>query len=370
MKKWIPIKLITLLLILLQHAMYGQNEVQNTNDTITHISSISNNNIIGWGLIILLFIQLIIIKYLSDVIRSISCSDNINKNNNKISGIIIILFTLSFQMFGQSEKNNNQYIEADFSNFEIYTLLTLNIILSIVVLWMYRQFRQVLKLKGILNEINESKSLINFENILTRSVPLEKESAILFEHEYDGVKELDNVLPPWWLWMFYATIGFSFIYLIHYHITPIHALEKIGFVGPGVDQEKLYKIEMAEAEKQKQAFLAQAALKVNEENVTQLKDEIELSKGKEIFNTNCIVCHGKQAQGGAGPNLTDDYWLHGCDIKSIFKTIKYGVPAKGMIAWESQLSPLQIQEVASFVMSLRNTNPENPKEPQGEKCIQ
>ncbi|MCX7729434.1 MAG: cytochrome c, partial [Bacteroidia bacterium] len=99
---------------------------------------------------------------------------------------------------------------------------------------------------------------------------------------------------------------------------------------------------------------------------TKLTDPAEINQGKEIFITNCITCHGKEAQGGAGPNLTDEYWLHGGGIKNIFKVIKYGVPAKGMIAWETQLSPKQIQQVASYILTLKGTNPPGAKEPQGE----
>lgn len=123
---------------------------------------------------------------------------------------------------------------------------------------------------------------------------------------------------------------------------------------------------MEQAEKEKQAYLAQMANKVNEENVTALTDPAEIAEGKNIFLTNCATCHGKEGQGGAGPNLTDDYWLHGGGIKNVFKTIKYGVPQKGMIAWETQLSPKQIQQVASYILTLRGTNPPGAKEPQGE----
>jgi cytochrome c oxidase cbb3-type subunit 3 len=231
---------------------------------------------------------------------------------------------------------------------------------------MYSQFQKMLQYAGLVKKEEQKSSLWNIEHLLTKAVPVEKEAAIQFEHEYDGIRELDNVLPPWWVWMFYTTIIFSVIYLIHYHISPIKALEKIGFVGPGVGQEELYKLEMEQAEKEKQAYLAQMAIKVNEENVTALTDENEIKQGKEVFMTNCVTCHGKEAQGGAGPNLTDDYWLHGGGIKNIFKTIKYGVPEKGMIAWESQLSPKQIQQVASYILTLRGSNPPGSKEPQGE----
>lgn len=353
-------------LILLNGSVIAQNN--NVAENVPQVVSTTNYNTTGWALIILLLIQILVVKAISDAIKNVSKSDAIQKNNNRGLSTLIFLIGLIFSInaFGQNTSANNSLI--DFSETEINILITLNILLSLVVLWMYYQFRQILKFTNLIKEEDASSAFWNIEHWLTRSVPVEKEASIQFEHEYDGIRELDNVLPPWWLWMFYATIVFSFIYLIHYHISPIKALEKIGFVGPGVGQEELYKMEMEEAEKQKQAYLAQAASKINEENVTLLTDANELAKGKEIFTTNCVVCHGNQGQGGAGPNLTDEYWIYGCDIKEVFKTIKYDVPAKGMIAWESQLSPLQIQQVASFVISLKGTNPSGAKEPQGEKC--
>lgn len=353
-------------LILLNGSAIAQ--ANNVVENVPQVVSTTSYNTTGWALIILLLIQILVVKAISDAIKNVSKSDAIQKNNNRGLSTLIFLIGLFFSInaFGQNTSENNSLV--DFSETDINILITLNILLSLVVLWMYYQFRQILKFTNLIKEEENTSAFWNIENWLTRAVPVDKEASIQFEHEYDGIRELDNVLPPWWLWMFYATIAFSIIYLIHYHISPIKALEKIGFVGPGVGQEELYKMEMEEAEKQKQAYLSQAASKINEENVTLLTDANELAKGKEIFTTNCVVCHGNQGQGGAGPNLTDEYWLYGCDIKEVFKTIKYGVPAKGMIAWESQLSPLQIQQVASFVISLKGTNPSGAKEPQGEKC--
>lgn len=327
----------------------------------------SNNNATGWGLIVLLLIQLLVIRSISMAIKSLGQSDAFSKKSNHLSAILIMGGMLwSFQTFAQNTNNLSSDSIVDFSDTDIYILIGLNVLLSVIVLWMYGRFRDVLMYAGLIKQ-EESKTVFgNIEQWLTKSVPVEKEAAIQFEHEYDGIRELDNVLPSWWLWMFYATIIFSFVYLVHYHISPIKALEKIGFVGPGVGQEELYKIEMAEAEKQKQAYLAEVSSKINEENVTALTDPADIAQGKEVFTTNCVICHGKEGQGGAGPNLTDDYWMHGGGIKNIFKTIKYGVPEKGMIAWESQLSPKQIQQVASFILTLRGTNPAGAKEPQGE----
>lgn len=182
-------------------------------------------------------------------------------------------------------------------------------------------------------------------------VPIELEHEILMAHEYDGIRELDNKMPTWWLYMFYCTIIFSFIYLYIYHIK-----------GDGNIQAKEYEVEMIKAEEEQKLM----AEKVNETSVTMVTDKARLEKGAAVFQKSCTACHGKLGEGGVGPNLTDDYWLHGGDIKSVFKTIKYGVPSKGMISWQTQLGASQIQDVASYISTLKGTNPPNGKEPQGE----
>ena len=191
---------------------------------------------------------------------------------------------------------------------------------------------------------------------LMGSVPVTQEADILLDHDYDGIKELDNNLPPWWKWGFYATILFSFVYLIGYHVT-----------GTGKLQLEEYNDELALAAKAKEERMKNSAENITEENVTMLTDAGAISKGKEIFTKNCAACHAADGGGMVGPNLTDEYWLHGGGIKNIFKTVTYGVPAKGMISWQSQLSPKQIQEVSSFVWSLQGTKAAAPKEQEGEK---
>lgn len=353
-------------ILLLTTPMAYAQDIANASGTAISESSASGNNMIGWGLVILLFVQILIIRAMSQAIKSLSEADIFTNNRSSFSILLIAGLLLSSQVFGQSNISANDEL-IHFTGTDIYILVTLNILLSCVILWLYVQFKNLLKVSGLLKEEQRKDSAFwDIEHILTKSVPVEKEATIQFEHEYDGIRELDNVLPPWWLWMFYATIVFSFIYLIHYHISPIKAFENIGFIGPGIGQEALYQKEIEQAEKEKQQYLAQMADKVNEENVTALTDASDIAAGKEVFMTNCVTCHGKEAQGGAGPNLTDDYWLHGGGIKNIFKVIKYGVPEKGMISWESQLSPKQIQQVASYILTLKGTNPPGAKEPQGE----
>jgi cytochrome c oxidase cbb3-type subunit 3 len=189
----------------------------------------------------------------------------------------------------------------------------------------------------------------------TKVVPVSKEKDILMGHDYDGIKELDNSLPPWWVAMFYLTILFAGVYMVYYH-----------FAGVGPSSTKKYEVEMEQAKKQKQASLAAQANLVDESNVTLLEEAEALALGATMYQTSCLACHGAKGEGGVGPNLTDDYWIHGGDIKSVFKTIKYGVTEKGMIAWQGQYKPADMQKIASFIKSLKGTNPPNAKEPQGE----
>lgn len=185
--------------------------------------------------------------------------------------------------------------------------------------------------------------------------PIEQETNIDLGHDYDGIRELDNRLPPWWLYGFYLTIVVAGIYLWRYHIAETAPLSK---------QE--YEIAMQRGEEQKAAYLAKTASNVDENTVVFLNEPAALNAGKNNFVQMCAACHGKEGQGGVGPNLTDDYWINGGSISDIFKTIKYGRPEKGMKSWQDDYSPVQIAQLASFIKSLKGTNPPNPKEKQGE----
>jgi cytochrome c oxidase cbb3-type subunit 3 len=194
-----------------------------------------------------------------------------------------------------------------------------------------------------------------FLKSLTNATPLEKEQDIDLGHDYDGIRELDNSLPPWWVWMFYITILFSGVYLWWYH-----------WSSNGIDQIKEYEIAIEEGQKVKDAYLAKMADAINENTVTASTAAADLDAGKTTFKTYCAACHLETGAGSVGPNLTDAYWIHGGGIKNVFKTIKYGVPAKGMISWKDQLRPSEMKNVASYILTLQGTNPPNPKEPQGD----
>lgn len=189
---------------------------------------------------------------------------------------------------------------------------------------------------------------------LNRFKPLQQEAEIDTGHDYDGIRELDNRLPPWWLYGFYICIIFACVYLWRFHVS---------HTGPSSVQE--LQIAMDEAAVQREAFLAKAKNNVDENTVTRLTEAADIDAGKKIFTTMCAACHAADGGGGVGPNLTDDYWLHGGSIKDVFKSITYGWPDKGMKSWKDDYSPLQVQQVASYVLSLHGTKPAAPKEPQG-----
>jgi cytochrome c oxidase cbb3-type subunit 3 len=193
-----------------------------------------------------------------------------------------------------------------------------------------------------------------------KNQPVEKDELtgdkLISGHEYDDIRELDNRLPHWWTGLFLITIIFALIYVFRYHILKTAPL-----------QEAEYNSEMMAAAEQYKN-LPSATNSLDTTNLVALTDAAALAGGKEVWDKNCVVCHLAQGQGVVGPNLTDEYWIHGCDMKAVTQTIFTGVPEKGMISWKTQLNIDQIKQVASYVLTLKGTNPPNPKAPQGEKC--
>jgi len=182
--------------------------------------------------------------------------------------------------------------------------------------------------------------------------PISEEKDIMMDHEFDGIAELDNPIPIWFNALFYSTVTFGLVYLMVYQV-----------FGWGMNQDQEYVHEMAKAEKARQEYLAQAANLIDESSIE--IDASMITAGNAIFQANCSACHGEAGQGGIGPNLADRFWLHGGEIKDVFKTVKYGVPDKGMVPWEQTLTPAQIAEVSNYIISLRDTNPAGAKEAQG-----
>jgi cytochrome c oxidase cbb3-type subunit 3 len=196
-----------------------------------------------------------------------------------------------------------------------------------------------------------------WENILSLK-PLAAEKELELDHDFDGIKELNNPIPFWFNLLFYTTIAVAFVYLLVFHVFEVGSL-----------QGKEYETEMANAEISRQEYIKKVGNLIDENSVVLLTDKNKIHEGAEIFTSKCVVCHGDKGEGKVGPNLTDEYWLHGGDVKSIFKTIKYGVPSKGMVAWQNSMNGSQMQELASFILSLQGTNPPGGKDPQGDKVV-
>ncbi|MBC7488341.1 MAG: c-type cytochrome [Cytophagaceae bacterium] len=215
-------------------------------------------------------------------------------------------------------------------------------------------------LRVLMNELNPAairKPLFsNLIKKLSDAVPVEDEHSILTDHNYDGIHELDNNLPLWWKYMFYLSIVCAGVYFYYYH-----------FSGYGKLQIEEYNHEVLMADKEVAEYMKRSANSVDENNVKRLTEPVRIESGKVLFLQNCAACHGKGGEGGVGPNLTDEYWLHGGGVKNVFKTIKYGVSQKGMISWKTQLSPGNMQEVTSFILTLKDTHPDHPKAAQGER---
>ena len=207
--------------------------------------------------------------------------------------------------------------------------------------------------------ITESKLYLKVKKWFVKSRPIEDEGALLLEHDYDGIKELDNDLPPWWTKLFYACIIFAFIYLAKYHI----------FGDKNQNEE--FETEMAEAKIAVEEYKKTAKDLIDFETVTLLTDAGDIASGKQIFEANCIPCHRPDAGGAIGPNLTDNHWILGGGIKNIFHTItEGGRDGKGMVAWKAVLKPSEIQQVASYVLSLQGSNPKDGKAPEGEVWVE
>jgi cytochrome c oxidase cbb3-type subunit III len=181
----------------------------------------------------------------------------------------------------------------------------------------------------------------------------EPNDPLLMDHEADGIRELDNKLPRWWVWLFYATILFSVVYLFYYHV-----------LGSGNMMVVEYEKEMKKGDAIKSAAMARF-----ESNIAIIDPSTEpaiLDAGKDVYDRLCAPCHRADGGGLVGPNLTDDYWIHGDKFSDSVKTIWNGVPEKGMVMWKGVLKPTEILAAASYIYTLRGTHPPNPKPPENQ----
>lgn len=275
-----------------------------------------------------------------------------------ILGVLVLSGNSAMALTFNPEEGGNGMPWLRVENSDLTLLLVLDIVLLFVFFYLRKLFTQLLSnIRAEKKEIEVKAMTTSFKKInsvLTDSVPIEYEESITLDHEYDGIKELDNNLPPWWVVMFFITIIFSVAYLFHYHI-----------LKTGDLQLAEYNKEVKKANVEVQEYLAKMAMNVDETNATVMTGADDLAAGKTIFKNNCVVCHKEKGEGDIGPNLTDDYWLYTGDIKAMFGVIKKGT-VNGMPEHASKLNPIQIQQVASYVWNLPYAE---GKEPQGEKYV-
>jgi cytochrome c oxidase cbb3-type subunit 3 len=203
----------------------------------------------------------------------------------------------------------------------------------------------------------------------------------LLDHEADGIKELDNLLPRWWVWLFNLTIAFSVVYLVNFHVLDLSKFVPVPKSGPVFLRAPLvmlhdllggpkssrgeYEAESKIGDRIKSESIAK--FEVNIATLAPLKEQAVLNEGQQIYTTACAPCHRLDGGGLVGPNLCDSYWIHGSNYVDTLKTIINGVPAKGMITWRGVLKPDQIQAVGSYIYTLRGTTPTNPKPPENQQ---
>ncbi|MBX3252842.1 MAG: c-type cytochrome [Chitinophagaceae bacterium] len=321
------------------------------------------DNPLALTLITLMIILLIIIMMLGRLLLGLAEIKMKNEKEEKghtgvTATMLLVMLFSSVATFAQDAGGATQAPATigGLSAFAFYSMITILFVEMLIILVL------LINMKFLLQKDKETvfepafakpSSLAAWWGRLNKFKPIEQESAIALEHEYDGIRELDNRLPPWWLYGFYVTIIFSVVYLWRYHVAYSAPLSKEEF-----------EISMKKADEKVKAYLEAKGESVDENTVTLLTDAGDLAAGKAIFNTACVACHKADGGGLVGPNLTDDYWVHGGDVKSIFKTIKYGINA--MPQWQTSYSNKQIAQITGYVKSLHGTNPPDAKAQEGE----
>jgi cytochrome c oxidase cbb3-type subunit 3 len=273
-----------------------------------------------------------------------------NKMKTKVflAGIILLL------------SNRSMAAEAatfDYGDFDTLYLKVMGVIISILILIIVGLLYLTLNALRRINNpelVKADEERTTVEKLFSLH-SLKDEKKLLLDESFDGIVELDNPTPPWFNFMFYTTIVFAILYGFWYHYS-----DNLGKL-----QTAEYEQQLADAEVAKTAYLKKVGNSIDESNVKLMADAKDLTAGKELFTAKCAVCHREDGGGNVGPNLTDEYWLHGGQVSDVFKTIKYGVTGKGMIAWEKSLNGLQMAQLASYIKSIGGTNPPSPKAPQG-----
>ncbi|GAB5417746.1 MAG: hypothetical protein Crog4KO_25050 [Crocinitomicaceae bacterium] len=333
-------------------------------EVITVTDYDSNLNLFYALMTLTIFLLIAIIVMSGTVTRLINSEffkKKIRENSKSLKTILTIgmflglgssAFAFEFNGPGMAEEGEPWIL---IENIDLYVLLIIDIVLVGVIFYIRRMFNTFLAMTKEPKDapaVEAEEDVIQKVNqILTDVVPIEEEHTILMDHEYDGIRELDNNLPPWWVWMFYGTIGFAIFYLFHYHV-----------LGTGDLQITEYDKEMKQAKIEVEAYRKKMAMNVTADNATIMTEASDIKAGKAIFKQNCVQCHNPDGEGmnGSGPNLTDKYWIYGFEIKDVFATVDKGRPG-GMPEHGTKLNPIQIQQVSSFVLQMPEKEGVAPK---------
>ena len=347
-----------LILLLLPSIAFCQNVVPISN------TSYFSNTLFLTLLAISILLAFLIVAFAS-AFKNVADSDyminKFKKENDKkteATKIVTVILMILSSLTMMSQENIITVVKDDgrIGGLDLFTFFFMLIIIVFEVLvfaLLLFQFNYLIKTTKAIAETKKKESRLL--QSLTGAVDIENEQSILLDHDYDGIKELDNDLPPWWKYGFYLTILVSVVYMLHFHV-----------LGTGDLQLKEYENDIAQAKIAIDEYMRTSANNVDENTIKLMTEQSDLAIGKDVFISNCAACHGKTGEGSVGPNLTDVYWLHGGSIQDIFKSVKYGWVEKGMKSWKVDLSPMQIAQITSFIKTLKGTNPANPKEAQGE----
>ncbi|NOQ74949.1 MAG: c-type cytochrome [Crocinitomix sp.] len=285
--------------------------------------------------------------------------DQVRKKSNGTKALLA-LFALTFSTGAMAaEEGGGSTSLVPFPDSIFWAYITVDIVLIMIILYLAGivkgSISDMIPLRGMFKWKRWKNLKARWKSMLTKSVPIEEEGSILLDHDYDGITELDNELPPWWKYGFYITIVWAVGYFFYYQVFEIGDL-----------QEAEYLTQMADGEREIAEYKAAHPELITADNVELLTDAGAISEGRALYDQNCASCHEPAGAGKTGPNLTDDYWLHGGDLSSVFVTISEGVPEKGMAAWKTKMPANEIQAVLSYIFQLDYIAPPTGREPQGE----
>lgn len=326
----------------------------------------SGNNLLAILLVITALALAFVIWGMGQVLLTLS-KQMLEKQQNSGATIIVTTLILMVCLPGicMAQDTAKAVAPAILPNYGGLSATTFYMLVSVIGVEIAAIFFLTFSIKRVYDELVPKKAVALSEQkqewwsnldkrFFTRAIPVEKEADHLLDHNYDGIRELDNALPPWWKYGFIITIIVAFLYLINFHV-----------LGIGKNPTEEYAAEMEVAKIQKEQFEARNKDRIDESSVP-MADAAGVKQGGEYYAANCIACHGKLGEGGAGPNLTDNYWLHKGSINDIYQTLKNGYPAKGMAAWANKFNPKEISFIASYIKTLKDTNPPGAKAAQGD----